>query len=139
MDSPLLKNVLAVILGLFVGMTINMGLIVLGSWLIPPPEGIDVTSEASLQANAHLLGIQNFIFPFLAHALGTLGGAFIAAKIAANNHLRLAMGIGVFFLVGGIMMVMSIQAPLAFDILDLGLAYIPMAWLGYFFGSPARE
>ena len=43
----------------------------------------------------------NFICPFLAHALGTLAGAFVAAKLAAGHCVKCAMGIGVFFLMGG--------------------------------------
>lgn len=40
--------------------------------------------------------------PFLPHALGTLIGAFVAAKLAANHHMKFAMGIGVSFLIGGL-------------------------------------
>jgi hypothetical protein len=73
---------------------------------------------------------KHFIFPFLAHALGTLVGAWVAARIAANNKMRLAIGIGILFLVGGITNALTLPSPVWFTILDLGLAYIPMAWLG---------
>ena len=43
--------------------------------------------------------LTNFIFPFLAHTLRTLVGAFLAAKIANSYQLPLAMSIGVFFLI----------------------------------------
>jgi len=69
--------------------------------------------------------------PFLAHALGTLIGAFLAAKIAATHQLKFAILIGLFFLMGGIKMASLLPAPLWFDILDLGFAYIPMGYLGY--------
>ena len=69
--------------------------------------------------------------PFLAHALGTLIGAMIAALIAATRKFTMAMIIGVFFLIGGISAAFMIPAPTWFVLLDLGMAYIPMAWLGH--------
>jgi len=69
--------------------------------------------------------------PFLAHALGTLIGAFLAAKIAATHQLKFAILIGLFFLMGGIQMVQMLPTPIWFDIIDLGFAYIPMGILGY--------
>lgn len=69
--------------------------------------------------------------PFLAHAIGTLVGAFLAAKIAASHGLKLSLSIGVLFLVGGIQMSMMLPAPMWFDVLDLGVAYLPMGWLGW--------
>jgi hypothetical protein len=68
--------------------------------------------------------------PFLAHALGTFVGAFIAAKIAATSKMIIAIAIGIVFMIGGIMMVMMLPSPLWFDATDLVLAYIPMAYLG---------
>jgi hypothetical protein len=38
--------------------------------------------------------------------------------------------VGVFFLIGGIMMVVQVPSPLWFSIVDLALAYIPMACIG---------
>jgi len=37
--------------------------------------------------------------------------------------------IGFLFFIGGVMAVNMINAPLWFDVLDLSLAYLPMAWL----------
>ncbi len=68
--------------------------------------------------------------PFLAHALNAFVGAFVTVKIAANRHLLLAMIIGIVSLLGGIAAVVMIPAPLWFNITDLTLAYLPMAFLG---------
>jgi hypothetical protein len=84
----------------------------------------------------HLLGPEHLLFPFLAHALGTLLGAFVAAKIAASHHMKLALGVGVWFLIGGSIMVYILpNAPLWFSVADLLLAYIPMAYIGGKLGS----
>jgi hypothetical protein len=44
--------------------------------------------------------------------------------------MKLAIGLGVFNLIGGIAAVMMIPAPMWFNILDLVAAYISMGYLG---------
>ena len=128
--NPTLKNILAVVAGLIVGSMVNMGLIMISGSIIPPPEGVDLTTEEGLKAGMHLMGPQHFVFPFLAHALGTLVGAFLVAFFAATKKMIFAMVIGALFLFGGIWMVFILPSPLWFTILDLVVAYLPMAWLG---------
>jgi len=123
------RNVLAVIIGIVLGSVMNMGIINLQDFFIALPEGVDVTNTESLQSSIHLFEPKHFIFPFLAHAIGTLGGAYLAARIAASHKMNIALGIGIFFLIGGISMVFLIPSPIWFAILDLSLAYIPMGWL----------
>jgi len=130
--NPTLKNILAVIAGIIVGSIVNMSLIIVSGKIIPPPNGIDVTTEAGLKTAMHLMEPKHFLFPFLAHALGTLIGAFITAFLAANNKLILAVVIGTIFLFGGISMIISLTAPMWFNITDAIFAYIPMALFGYY-------
>lgn len=124
------KNILAVIAGLVIGSIVNMGLITISGSIIPPPEGVDNSTMEGLKESMHLFQPKHFIFPFLAHALGTLVGAFIASKIATSRKMTFAMVIGVFFLIGGITSVMMLPSPTWFSILDIVVAYIPMAWIG---------
>ena len=70
------------------------------------------------------------IFPFLAHALGTLAGAFIAFKIVATHKMRFAYTIGGIFLAMGILVNIMIPGPVWFRIGDILIAYLPMAYLG---------
>ena len=127
--NKIVRNVLAVITGIILGSAVNMGIIMLQGYFIALPEGVDVTNTESLQSSMHLFGPKHFIFPFLAHAIGTLVGAYLSAKIAANHKMKFALGIGIFFLIGGISMVFMMPAPVWFLILDLSVAYIPMGWL----------
>ena len=83
-----------------------------------------------LKESMHLFGPQHFIMPFLAHALGTLAGAAVAALIAVSHKMKFALAIGFFFLAGGIMNVFMLPSPLWFTNVDLVGAYIPMGWLG---------
>lgn len=127
---PILRNVLAVVLGLVVGSAVNMGIIMISGSIIPPPNGADITTMEGLKSTMHLFGPEHYIFPFLAHALGTLVGAFVAAKIAATNKVKFALAIGAFFFLGGAINAYMLPAPTWFLILDLAGAYFPMAYLG---------
>lgn len=127
--NPILKNIIAVVTGIIIGSFVNMGIIMISGSIIPPPEGADITTMEGLKASMHLFGPKNFIFPFLAHAGGTFVGALLAALIAANHKMRFAISIGVVFLIGGVMNVMMLPSPLWYSVLDIGLAYIPVAWL----------
>ena len=130
--NPILKNVLAVLAGIATGWIVNMGLIILSPSIIPFPEGMIPGDMESLEAHVHLFTPKHFIMPFLAHALGTLAGAFVTTKIAATHQLKLALLIAAFFLLGGIMMVVQLPgSPMWFNVLDLVLAYIPMGYLGW--------
>jgi uncharacterized membrane protein YqgA involved in biofilm formation len=128
--NPMIRNILAVLAGAILGSMVNMGIIMLSSSIIPPPEGADLTTEAGLKASMHLMQPKHFIMPFLAHALGTLTGAFVTAIIALSHKMNLALAIGVLFLAGGISMVFMLPSPTWFTLLDLIGAYLPMAYLG---------
>jgi hypothetical protein len=124
------RNVVAVLVGVVVGAVVNMGLVMLGPAIVAPPAGADVTTMEGLKASLHLFEPRHFLFPFLAHALGTLAGAAAAALIAATHRLALAMVIGVVFLAGGAANSFMLPGPMWFNVLDVVGAYIPMAWLG---------
>ncbi len=124
-----LRNILAVIAGAVVGSLVNMGIIMVSGSIIPPPEGVDNTTVEGLKAGIHLFQPKHFLFPFLAHALGTFVGALLTAFIATNRKLLFAMIIGVFFLAGGVGNIMILPSPLWFTLVDLIGAYLPMAFL----------
>lgn len=134
----LARNILAFLLGLVIGSLVNMGLILLGHRLVPLPAGADVSTLDSLANSIHLFGPEHFLFPFLAHALGTLVGAVLAYAIAASRRRVLALLVGAAFLAGGITNVFTLPAPAWFNAVDLVLAYLPMAWLGMYIGSRLR-
>ena len=127
--NPVLKNILAVIVGWIGGSIVNMTLVKIGHKLIPI-EGIDPNSMTELAAVMPTLEFKYFIFPLLAHALGTLVGAIIAGSIALNHKMKFSLAIGVLFLLGGIIVNYMLPGPTWFAIADIVVAYIPMAWLG---------
>jgi hypothetical protein len=127
--NPVIRNIIAVIAGLLIGGAVNMSLIMISGSIIPPPEGADITTMEGLKSSMHLFQPRHFVFPFLAHAAGTFTGAFVAALFAANNKLKFALAIGVFFLLGGIINVVALPSPIWFSVLDLVAAYIPVSYL----------
>lgn len=128
--KTVIRNIAAVVVGVVLGGAVNMALIINGPSIIPPPAGVDVTNAQSIAASIHLFEPRHYVFPFLAHALGTLVGAFAAYLIAASRRHVFAYVIGMFFLAGGIAASLMIPAPAWFIALDLIGAYLPMAWVG---------
>lgn len=133
--NPILRNILAVIAGLVIGSIVNMGIIMISHSIIPLPAGADNTTVEGLKATMHLFEPKHFIFPFLAHAIGAFVGAYVCARIAVHKMV-LAMFIGLFFLAGGIYMVMMVPSPIWFTLVDLLGAYLPVA---YFAGKIASS
>ncbi|MDX1277468.1 hypothetical protein [Oceanihabitans sediminis] len=125
----ILKNISAVILGWVVGSFINMSLVQVGN-SVYPIKGIDPNDMQALAEIMPTLDTQHFIFPFLAHALGTLVGAMVAYVIAHNHKMKFALSIGGFFLLGGIAVNYMLTGPAWFTVLDIVAAYLPMAWVG---------
>lgn len=123
------KNILGVIAGVVAGGSVNMGIILISGSVIPPPQGADVTTMEGLEAAMHLFEPKHFLMPFLAHAIGTLVGAYIAALIASTKKMYFALGVGAWYLLGGTINVLMLPSPMWFTCVDLIGAYIPMAYL----------
>ena len=131
---PILRNIIAIIAGIVFGSLVNGAIIMVSGNIIAPPAGVDLTTEEGLKAGMYLMEPKHFIFPFLAHAVGTFVGAYIAARIATKKII-LAMVIGAVFLTGGIWMIVIVPSPIWFTIVDLAGAYLPVA---YFAGRIAK-
>lgn len=127
----ILKNTLAVLVGLTIGSLINGAIISISSTVIAPPKGVDVNTVEGLKAGIHLFEPKHFLVPFIAHAMGTFVGSILTTIIAVTHKLKFALAIGFIFLMAGIINVMILPAPVWFNISDLSLAYIPSAFLAY--------
>ena len=54
----------------------------------------------------------------------------MAAKLAGSQALKLAIGTGLWFMLGGGAMALLVGGPTWFNVCDLLLAYLPMGYLG---------
>lgn len=129
--KKILINILAVLIGLFSGAFVNGAIINISNDIIPPPPGTNLKTMEGLIHAMSMMEPKHFIMPFLAHALGTFVGAVLCSFIAKSHQLILALSIGLSFFLGGLMMVLQLPSPIWFDLVDLVLAYFPMAFLGY--------
>ena len=64
---------------------------------------------------------------------------FLAMMIAASHKTKIAIGMGAWFLLGGVIANVWIPAPLWFKLLDLIVAYVPMTWLGAKLGGAGKS
>lgn len=137
--KEIIRNTLAVVLGLVIGGAVNMGIIMISGSIIPPPNGADLTTPEGLKAALPLFEPKHFIMPFLAHALGTFVGALLAVIIASKHKTKFAALISILFLIGGIINVFSLPSPMWYNVVDLVGAYLPMGYLAWKLGLTKRN
>jgi len=125
--NPTLRNVLAVLVGATACIVLNGLLLEALMAINPPPDGFDPNKLDTFG----LLRARHLMNAFAAHALPTVIGGLLAASIAARRHRAMAFIVGALHLVGGIAAAAMIPAPFWFIALDLVVAYLPMAWLGW--------
>gem|GEM_PF-1182250 len=148
-DAPSLartvfRTAAALLVGLIAGSFVNLVLVQIGSTLLPLPAvgGSDLSEPAVLNASIAAASPLQLLPPFVAHAGGTLCGAFVASMIAPSRRVGLiaALLIGCAFLLGGIVMVRTLPAtPAWWVFLDLIGAYLPMALAGWAIGKSRSQ
>jgi hypothetical protein len=135
----LLRLIIATVLGFATGSAVNMALILVSGNVIAPPAGADVTTSEGLTASMHLMEPKHFLFPFLAHALGTLVGAFVATWLTRGVSGGPAFAVGALFFLGGCAAAYMLPAPAWFKTVDLILAYGPPTLLGHWLAARSRH
>ena len=128
-------NILSVLVGVFIGAIVNMAILMMSSAIIAPPKGVDMTSDAGINAAMPLLEPKHFLMPFLAHAIGTFVAVYLATRFSKTKAIRIPIIIASIYLIGGIMEVMNLNAPLWFNVIDLLGAYFPMAFIAFKWGK----
>ena len=126
---PYLRSLGAFVAGMLVAAAVNLGLILLGPLVITTPAGFDNSSQQAVIETIHLLEARHFVFPLLAHAVGTLAGVWLGALLA-HHRVFVGCAIGAVSLIGGIANVAAMAAPLWFEVVDLLFCYAPPTWLG---------
>jgi hypothetical protein len=108
----MLRNVGAVLVGLIVGMVVNMAFVMINAYvLFPMPEGLDMNDTVAFGAYIKTLPGQAFILVLFAHLGQSFVGAWLAARLSKSWTMALALLIGVLSLVGGIVNAMQIPLP----------------------------
>ena len=86
----LLKNIGIIISGIIIGMIVNITLIIIGGIIFVPTNNFD-------PMNAINWDFKYFIFPFLAHSIGTFSGSFIVSRLSSS--IAMSLIVGIYFLV----------------------------------------
>lgn len=129
----ILKRTLVIFISLFAGAMLNGAIINYSNKVFAPIfPGLDLNTAEGLQAAMPHMSPEHFLFPFLAHALGTLLSALLITRFLKSQQFVFSMMAGILFLLGGVSMVVMLpETPIWFVLVDLIGAYIPMAYLGY--------
>jgi hypothetical protein len=126
----MLRSIGVVILSVFVGVFLIMGIHLLGQKIYPPPEGFDPQNREMMRDLLTSATTGMFLFILTSHAIGTLAGGFLAAWLAGRRPIVHALVAGVFFLAAGILNLVWLPFhPLWFNIVDPVL-YLPVACIG---------
>jgi len=91
----LIRNIFAVIVGLAIGMAVNMALFMLNALvLFPMPEGMDMNDSVQLNAWIVTLPTAAFFVVLAAHLGQSFVGGWVAARLGSSAPMLLAMMVG---------------------------------------------
>ena len=105
----MLRNVIAVIIGIIAGMALNMGILEINSLAYPIPEGLDIKVPAQLQNYLDTLPAPAFLVAMAAPLAQSFGGGWVAARLGSSRPMLLAMIVGMISLVAGAVMQVDIM------------------------------
>ena len=123
----MIRNIVAVIAGLVVGMLVNMALVLLNVYVFfPMPPGTDMADPEQFNAYIATLPTVAFFVVLAAHLGQSFVGGWTAARIGSSRPMMLAMIVGVGTLAGGIINMMTVKGP-TWMYIELPL-YLVVAW-----------
>jgi hypothetical protein len=124
------RNAGAILLGLMVGMMVNMALIELNMRvLFPIPDDMDMADPEAVEVFLATLPATGFILVIAAHLGQAFVGGWVAARLGASHPMRLALIVGAVTLAGGVSMLMMIPGP-QWVVLELPFYMVVAAWAG---------
>ena len=126
----MLRNIIAILAGIIVGMLAIASIEYLGQDLFPTPANLVLDEEMYNSDMAYsMIPLPAMLMVLLAYLLGSFVAGFTSAFIGQRKSLALFSG--VILLLGGLINVMLIPHPLWFMIVSLAI-FIPFAFFGGF-------
>ncbi|MCH2182372.1 MAG: hypothetical protein MK108_10235 [Mariniblastus sp.] len=107
----MIRNILAGVVGLIVGVAFNRCMVVLNTTLYPMPEGVTFEDPEGLDTYFAGLPLTAFLIVLVAHLGQSFFGALVASAISRNAPMVVAMIIGLLSLMGGILNMMMMPLP----------------------------
>ena len=132
----MLRNILAVVLGIVAGSAFNMAIVTASHAVYPMPEGIDPNDFEAFKAHVEANGMPTgaLLMVLVAHAGGSLVSGLVCGLIAMRPWYAAAIGMGLLWTCGGITMLLMLPSPIWFAIADVVL-YVPAAIVGVWVGG----
>ncbi|MEQ1570842.1 MAG: hypothetical protein ABMA64_34755 [Myxococcota bacterium] len=123
----MIRNFGAVVVGLFVGMLVNMSLILLNTQvLFPVPPELNPSDPAQLAVYVASLPVAALVVVVAAHLGQAFVGGWVAARLAGSAPRVPALIVGALTLVGGVLNLRTLHGP-AWMWLEVPL-YLVVAW-----------
>jgi hypothetical protein len=132
-----LRSIAAVVGGIIVGVVLITLAHFLSMFVYPLPAGFDWNDKEAVADYLSKMPASAWVLVVLSHAMGPLGGGFVAAWIASRAKVIHALIVGAFFLAGGIMNLNELPHPDWFGYAD-PLMYLPVALVAGFL-APGRK
>lgn len=130
--SPVVRSILAVIVGMLVAFVVIVLFEAVGVRLYPPPPGFNPADRESLKAMVTAMPLAAKLCVLLAYAAGSVAGGWVAARIAPRARMMHAMIVAALLFGAGLMNLMTIPHPPWFWV-----ASSAIYWLGAWSGASA--
>lgn len=123
----MIRNILAVFVGLIAGMFFNLALVSVSLVMYPMPEGVTFEDPEEVAIYMAGLPLLAFVIILAAHLGQAFFGGLVAAAISRTASMTVAMIVGAMSLLGGLMNMMSMPLP-SWMWIEMPL-YLVAAWL----------
>lgn len=122
----MIRNLIAVFLGMLAGMAVNMSLVMVTLVLHPMPEGVAFTDTEAMPEYFASIPVTGFLIVLAAHLGQSFFGGLVAALLSKDRPRTMALIIGVLSLIGGVVNLIDLPHPMWMWIEVPG--YILVAW-----------
>lgn len=123
-----MRDVVAVIVGLLVGMATNMLFVLVNIKIYPMPEGVSMNDTEGLAEYIGTLPLPAFLIVLVAHLSQAFVGGGVAAKISLRRPMAVAMIVGSISLVAGVVNMSKLSAVTPSWMLIEFPLYLVLAW-----------
>ncbi|MFN3159473.1 MAG: hypothetical protein ACE37I_09165 [Rubinisphaera brasiliensis] len=129
-DSPHLRNVIAILLGLMVSVIVVGTVEMVGHAAYPPPAGVDLEDPEQVQEMMANAPAPALLFVIAAWGLGLFAGVFVAAILGADQAGFCVSVLSLVFLSMVVMMLVQIPSPAWFSVGGI-VILVPAGFAGW--------
>lgn len=129
MINSLMRNVLAMLAGVIVAMVLMVLLQSVAHQVYPPPAGLDYTKPEVREAIMMQAPMGALLIVLSSYLVGTLVGAWVAARLSADAPLRQGYLIGALLVAASVLNLRAVPHPLWFIVANMAVV-IAGAWIG---------